>query len=91
MNPNLEAQRWTWPLPPKATRRLIREAAGLTQQEVGAQLGVSDMAVSRWETDGSQGRDPQGLNRALYSALLTHLQRRLDRLADGLEHEEVLG
>lgn len=36
-------------LPAPAERRRIREAAGVSQQQIADELGVSHMAVSYWE------------------------------------------
>lgn len=40
-------------LPDPARLRLIRQAAGLTQAEVGAAVGVTQETVSRWESGES--------------------------------------
>ncbi|MFE7856013.1 helix-turn-helix transcriptional regulator [Streptomyces sp. NPDC057403] len=45
-------------LPSPAQRRELREAAGLTQQELGAIVGVGRKAVSHWEAGI---RTPRGL------------------------------
>ncbi len=36
-------------LPEPTMRRYLRERAGLTQDDIGAALGVSRVAVTRWE------------------------------------------
>lgn len=36
-------------LPPPPLRRALREAAGVAQADVAAELGVSQRTVSRWE------------------------------------------
>lgn len=61
-------------LPPPVLRRALREAAGLTQEDLAAALGVSRAALSRWET-GS--RKPRRYNQADYAAVLA----RLDEIA----------
>jgi HTH-type transcriptional regulator/antitoxin MqsA len=59
-------------LPAPVTRRLIRESAKLTQQEIATQVGVHQATVARWENgDRSPRRD--ALDR--YVALLERLQR----------------
>jgi DNA-binding transcriptional regulator YiaG len=61
-------------LPPPSARRAIREAAGVTQQRIAVELGVTRAAVSFWE----QGRcDPRGDRRLRYVAILEGLQRDL--------------
>jgi DNA-binding transcriptional regulator YiaG len=57
-------------LPEPAVRRELREAAGLTQREVGRVIGVDEATVSRWE---SGARAPRGLRRESYAALLKRL------------------
>jgi DNA-binding XRE family transcriptional regulator len=37
-------------LPPPSKRRRIRERAGVSQEELAQVLGVSKVAISRWET-----------------------------------------
>jgi len=59
-------------LPPPEARRQLREQAGLTQGQLGAALGVSDAAVSQWETGN---RIPRGDRAERYLALLTRLGR----------------
>ena len=58
-------------LPPARVRRSIREAAGASQRNVAAELGVSPMTISRWE-DGS--RTPRGEHAERYGRLLTQLR-----------------
>ena len=36
----------------------LLKAKGMTQRELAARLGVSEVTVSRWMTDGSNGRNP---------------------------------
>jgi len=50
-----------------ATARALRQQAGLTQAEVGEALGVSSVAVCRWERGE---RVPQGDLAVRYLALL---------------------
>jgi DNA-binding XRE family transcriptional regulator len=59
--------RVTRSLPPPTMRRALREAAGLTQERLGSALGVSRIAVCRWE---SGLRQPTRKHRAAYAALL---------------------
>jgi transcriptional regulator with XRE-family HTH domain len=40
------------------TLQRLREQQGYTQRDVGEALGVSQAAVSRWETVGSNNRTP---------------------------------
>ncbi len=61
-------------LPEPAVRRLIRERACTTQQEIGDALGVSRVAVTRWDAGT---RTPRGELREAYIELL-------DRLAGSL-------
>lgn len=65
------------PLPDPESRRLIRERAGLTQQDLADELLVSRWTVARWEkpagyTNGVRlsGREPVGELRKAYSDLL---------------------
>ena len=59
-------------LPSPAVRRALRVAAGLTQADLAAELGVSRAAVARWE---SGTRVPRGDYRITYAALLRELSR----------------
>lgn len=36
----------------------LLKAKGMTQRELAAKLGVSEVTVSRWMTDGANGRNP---------------------------------
>ncbi|GAA0529002.1 hypothetical protein GCM10010172_07040 [Paractinoplanes ferrugineus] len=47
-----EAAHETCDLPPPKLRRELRQLAGLTQEDVAHDLGVSDGAVSYWERRG---------------------------------------
>jgi len=58
-------------LPDPALRRLLRERAGLSQDDVASVLGVSRPAITRWETGKRTPRGP----------LLTQYVELLDRLA----------
>lgn len=60
-------------LPAPALRRVIRESAGATQEDIAAEVGVNRVTVSRWE---SGQREPSGLRLVRYSALLRDLQGR---------------
>jgi len=59
-------------LPLPAERRRIRLAAGVTYAEIGAEIGVTDVTVMRWE----QGTAMPRRHRAIaYRRLLDELQR----------------
>jgi DNA-binding transcriptional regulator YiaG len=60
------------PLPVPTQRRAIREAAGVTQEDLSAVLGVTRASLSRYET-GS--REPRGEIRQLYAEALEALRR----------------
>lgn len=71
------------PLPDPESRRMIRERAGLSQQDVADELFVSRWTVVRWEKpagyrDGVRlaGRKPVGELRKNYSDLLRKLSAR---------------
>jgi DNA-binding transcriptional regulator YiaG len=59
-------------LPPAAERQRIRQAAGISLRELAAALGVSHMAVVRWEA-GARPADPAHV--ASYGRLLNELRR----------------
>src|SRR5262249_10208834 len=59
-------------LPPPAARRLIRESAGLTQQEMAEPLGVDQATIARWENGQ---RFPRTSLLDAYAELLDRLQR----------------
>jgi DNA-binding transcriptional regulator YiaG len=59
-------------LPPPAVRRMLRQAGGLAQHDVAAALGVTDSAVSRWE---SGARTPRGEHLDAYIEVLAALAR----------------
>ncbi|GAB2861242.1 helix-turn-helix domain-containing protein [Streptomyces deserti] len=63
-------QRPATPLPPPKERRRLREAGGLTQDQVAARVGVSGDRVRKWETGRST---PQGRQREAYAKLLASL------------------
>ena len=52
--------------------RTLRVACGLTQTEIAAQIGVSSVAVSRWE---SGDRTPRGDAALRYARLLAALRK----------------
>ncbi|MFF1714550.1 helix-turn-helix transcriptional regulator [Streptomyces sp. NPDC058268] len=54
-------------LPPPATRRALREAAGRTQEEVALALGVARATVNTWEKNRNR---PQRRNFQAYRRLL---------------------
>ena len=57
-------------LPDPQIRRLLRERAGLTQDEVAQALGVNRVAVTRYE---GGTRSPRGHLRTEYARLLEQL------------------
>jgi len=63
-------------LPDPAIRRLLRERAGLTQAELAAAIGVSRVAVSRYETGQ---RRPRGRLALYYAAALDRLMTEVAR------------
>ncbi|MFE6285009.1 helix-turn-helix domain-containing protein [Streptomyces sp. NPDC057877] len=69
------------PLPPPQERRRLRDAAGLTQAQLAARVGVSRATVRAWETGRTT---PHGRKREAYAKLLaefdaTAARRRADR------------
>lgn len=58
-------------LPPPDERRAIRKSAGATLAEMAAELGVSEMVMSRWE---------RGINKPPRAKALTY-RRLLDALS----------
>ena len=67
----LERARVASRLPPPWRRRQIRENAQATQREVAAVLGVTVMALNRWERGLAK---PRGRNAAAYALLLEQLE-----------------
>lgn len=59
-------------LPDPPMRRYLRERAGLSQAEVAAVVGVTEGAVSRWE---SGQRTPRRALNVRYAELLDRLRR----------------
>jgi DNA-binding transcriptional regulator YiaG len=59
-------------LPPPDERKLIREKANVSLRELAAAVGVSHMAIVRWE-EGAQPADPEHV--ATYGRLLDELRR----------------
>jgi DNA-binding XRE family transcriptional regulator len=59
-------------LPPAAERQRIRKAAGISQRELGEALGVSWMAINRWEA-GSKPREHK--HELAYADMLAALSR----------------
>ena len=57
-------------LPPPRSRRLIRQRAGLRQIDLARELGVSRIAVLRWEAGD---RRPKGATSDRYAAILDRL------------------
>jgi DNA-binding transcriptional regulator YiaG len=58
-------------LPTPQTARMIRLAAGVSQERFARELGVHRMTVQRWETGE---RTPRAEHRAAYAALLEALR-----------------
>lgn len=70
-------------LPPPAIAKAIRAAAGATQADVAAELGVHRITVARWE----QGeRRPRGDLAARYAAVIDQLRREVERRGGGDAH-----
>ncbi|WP_327310077.1 helix-turn-helix domain-containing protein (plasmid) [Streptomyces sp. NBC_01298] len=65
-------------LPPPQVRVQLRLAAGLTQKDIAEAIGVTRVAVTRWELDQAQPRRPQ---RNLYIHLLRGLAARFPEAA----------
>jgi DNA-binding transcriptional regulator YiaG len=59
-------------LPPAQERKLIREQANVSLRELAAAVGVSQMAIVRWE-EGARPADPAHV--AAYGRLLDKLRR----------------
>lgn len=59
-------------LPPPATRRALRIAAGLTLQELADVVGVTRDAISKYELGH---REPRGPLRRVYAQALADLRR----------------
>jgi DNA-binding transcriptional regulator YiaG len=66
-----EMQRNARRLPPPPTRRALREAAGLTTEQLGHVLGVTRQTVSNWETGR---RTPRGAQLESYLEALRFLR-----------------
>jgi transcriptional regulator with XRE-family HTH domain len=64
------------PLPSRALARAIREAAGVSQARLAAELGVDRVTVARWELGI---RRPRGKRAAVYATLLAQLQEAVER------------
>lgn len=61
------------PLPPPAERKRLREAAGLTQDQIAKALQARRESVGNWEAGRSEPRPPKG---AAYARLLEGLAQR---------------
>ncbi len=71
-------------LPPAPVARAIREAAGVTQARMAAELNVHEMTVHRWETGA---RTPVGELRLAYGRLLRELDEATRALRTTPEEE----
>jgi predicted transcriptional regulator len=60
------------PLPEPKVRRAIRESRGLRQLDLADVVGVSDVAICRYETGE---REPRGETRRRYAEALEELRR----------------
>ena len=74
--------------------RARREALGLSQEKMAEVLGVSQMAVSRWEAGARAPRDPVGLHMqicALEDAIMDCESILIERVTDGdVEDTQIL-
>ena len=70
----LEEVRQAKTLPSPRSARLIRLAAGVSQERMAAELGVHRMTIHRWETGA---RTPQGPYRVAYAQLLDGLREEM--------------
>jgi DNA-binding transcriptional regulator YiaG len=61
-------------LPAPEVARRIREQAGVSQQRLARELGVTRVCVTRWELGT---RRPRGHDAVAYARLLDKLQREL--------------
>lgn len=66
-------------LPPPATRRALRLAAGLTTQEIADIVGVTRDAISKYELGT---RQPTGPRRTAYAKALADLRRYVAELEE---------
>ncbi|MEU3252793.1 sigma factor-like helix-turn-helix DNA-binding protein [Streptomyces sp. NPDC006997] len=64
------------PLPPPKERRRLRDAAGLTQAQLAARVGVSRATVRAWETGRTT---PLGRRREAYARLLAEFDATASR------------
>lgn len=71
MSQLIEEVRKARALPSPKFARAIRQAAGVSQVRLAAELGVHRMTIARWE---SGERRPQGQHLLAYVALLHDLQ-----------------
>lgn len=72
MSELLEEVRESLALPSADVARQIREAAGVSQARLAAELGVHELTVKRWE---SGARTPHGDLRRAYGRLLAGLDQ----------------
>jgi transcriptional regulator with XRE-family HTH domain len=62
-------------VPSPALARAVREAAGVSQARLAAELGVDRVTVARWELGI---RHPRGKRADAYAALLAQLQEAVE-------------
>lgn len=58
-------------LPAPGVARAVRQAAGISQERLAAEIGVHRVTLARWESGTSR---PRGSVRARYTTLLEDLQ-----------------
>jgi DNA-binding transcriptional regulator YiaG len=67
-------------LPRPGTCREIRQAAGVSQARLAAELGVAELTVARWE---GGTRKPRGEMRRAYARLLADLDAAARQTGEG--------
>jgi DNA-binding transcriptional regulator YiaG len=70
------------PLPPVEERRRLREAAGLSQEQLAVAVGCALRSLFRWERGE---REPAGVHKARYVAVLALIERRTRNVVRGSE------
>jgi transcriptional regulator with XRE-family HTH domain len=76
----LDEVRESLALPRPGMAREIRQAAGVSQARLAAELGVAELTVARWETGT---RTPRGDMRRQYGRVLTELDRLTHSAGEG--------